>query len=73
MKKPRNFKASCKFTGEFPGGTKCHFTADVPQAGAVMTAAPLVSSFRAAMTESWPDAAARPRLKRLVITIDFPI
>jgi hypothetical protein len=63
---------TCKFIGKFPGGTQVHFTANIPPASVIMIQSLLQRSFERVMSEEFPNAPERPKLRRLVITISTP-
>lgn len=65
--------ALCQFVGRFPDSkTKVEFKTNVDDLTAALMVKYHVSAFRRVMEEQWPDKAIRPRLRKLVITVNFP-
>jgi hypothetical protein len=69
----KNITARCQFQGRFPDSKpKVSFTTNVDQLTAALMVKNHVAAFRQVMAEQWPDKSIRPRLRKLVITVNFP-
>lgn len=69
----KKITARCQFEGRFPDcKTKASFTTNVDELTAALMVKNHVAAFRKVMAEQWPDTAIRPRLRKLVITVNFP-
>jgi hypothetical protein len=70
----KKMTASCRYQGRFPNSkTNCEFTIKTDVLAASIMAAPMVAAFRRTMADHYPDKAGRPELKKLTITLNFPL